>query len=74
MPEKRALMIVTGSGGFIGQSVCKAFVTDGYQVVGFDRPDAAKPQPGVTHIPCDVTSEQSVAGALVALSGTDVSR
>jgi nucleoside-diphosphate-sugar epimerase len=64
MPEKRALTIVTGSGGFIGQAVCKAFVTDGYEVIGFDRPDAAKPQPGVTDIPCDVTSEQSVADAV----------
>src|SRR5919108_3569655 len=65
MPEKRALIIVTGSGGFIGQAVCTAFVTDGYAVVGFDRPDALKrPQPGVTSIPCDVTSEQSVADAV----------
>src|SRR5918996_1891718 len=64
MPEKRAMTIVTGSGGFIGKAVCAAFVTDGYSVVGFDRPDSLKPQPGVTNIPCDVTSEQSVADAV----------
>jgi nucleoside-diphosphate-sugar epimerase len=64
MPEKQALIVVTGSDGFIGQAVCKAFVTDGYAVVGFDRPDAQRPQPGVTEVPCDVTSEQSVAEAV----------
>src|SRR5918996_886022 len=64
MPEKRAMTIVTGSGGFIGQAVCRAFVSDGYEVVGFDRAEAVKPQPGVTDIPCDVTSEQSVAEAI----------
>src|SRR5919108_2819250 len=64
MPEKRALIIVTGSGGFIGQALCRAFVSDGYAVVGFDRPDDVEPQPGVTNIPCDVTSEQSVADAV----------
>lgn len=64
MPEKKALIIVTGSSGFIGEAVCKAFVSDGYSVVGFDRPDALKPQPGVSNIPCDVTSEQSVADAV----------
>jgi nucleoside-diphosphate-sugar epimerase len=64
MPEKRAAIIVTGSGGFIGQALCKAFVGDGYAVIGFDRPDATKPQAGVTDIPCDVTSEQSVADAV----------
>jgi nucleoside-diphosphate-sugar epimerase len=64
MPEKKATIIVTGSGGFIGQAVCRAFVEDGYGVVGFDRPDGANPQPGVTDIPCDVTSEQSVAEAV----------
>ena len=64
MPEKRTAIIVTGSGGFIGRAVCKAFVGEGHAVIGFDRPDAAKPQPGVTDIPCDVTSEQSVAEAV----------
>jgi nucleoside-diphosphate-sugar epimerase len=37
MPEKRAVVIVTGSAGFIGRAVCAAFVADGYDVVGFDR-------------------------------------
>jgi nucleoside-diphosphate-sugar epimerase len=64
MPEKRATTIVTGSGGFIGQAVCRALVSDGYDVIGFDRPHALKSEPGVTDIPCDVMSEQSVAEAV----------
>ena len=64
MPEQQALVIVTGSGGFIGGAVCRAFVSDGYSVVGFDRPDVLEPQPGVTNIPCDVTEEDSVAQAV----------
>jgi nucleoside-diphosphate-sugar epimerase len=61
VPEKQALIIVTGSSGLIGQAVCSAFVSDGYSVVGFDRPDSLKSQAGVTNIPCDVTVEESVA-------------
>ena len=64
MPENKAVVIVTGSSGFIGEAVCGAFVSDGYSVVGFDRPDALQPQPGVTNIPCDVTAEDSVAQAV----------
>ena len=64
MPENKAVVIVTGSSGFIGEAVCRAFVSDGYSVVGFDRPDALQPQPGVTNIPCDVTAEDSVAQAV----------
>ena len=64
MSDTTGTIIVTGSGGFIGQAVCRAFVDDGYAVVGFDRPDALKPLPGVTDIPCDVTSDQGVADAV----------
>jgi nucleoside-diphosphate-sugar epimerase len=64
MPDKNGTVIVTGSSGFIGRAVCKALLTDGYAVVGFDRPDAGQLPHGATHIPCDVTSEQSVADAV----------
>jgi uncharacterized protein YbjT (DUF2867 family) len=64
VPEKQAVVIVTGSSGFIGEAVCRAFVTDGYSVVGFERRDALQLQPGVTNIPCDVTAEDSVAQAV----------
>jgi len=64
VPEHKAVVIVTGSSGFIGGALCRAFVSDGYSVVGFDRPDVLEPQPGVTNIPCDVTEEDSVAQAV----------
>jgi len=65
MPEKTQVpIIVTGSSGFIGRAVCTAFVRDGYPVIGLDRPDAGEPPAGVTDIPCDVTSDQSVADAM----------
>ena len=64
MTDNKSTIIVTGSGGFIGRAVCTALVKDGYAVVGFDLPDAQKPQTGMTGIPCDVTSEQSVANAV----------
>jgi nucleoside-diphosphate-sugar epimerase len=64
MSEHRGTIIVTGSGGFIGGALCRAFVSDGYAVVGFDQPDALEPQPDVVNIPCDLTSEESVADAV----------
>lgn len=64
MSETPAMIIVTGSGGVIGRAVCKTFVFDGYEVIGFDRPDDLEPQPGVTNVPCDLTSERSVANAI----------
>jgi nucleoside-diphosphate-sugar epimerase len=64
MPDKNSTIIVTGSSGFIGRAVCTALLNDGYAVAGFDRPEGEKPPDGVTHIPCDVTSEQSVADAV----------
>jgi nucleoside-diphosphate-sugar epimerase len=67
VPENKSLVIVTGSSGFIGEAVCRSFVTDGFSVVGFDRPDVLEPQPGVTNIPCDMTSEQSVAEAVASV-------
>ena len=67
MPEHRGRIIVTGSSGFIGAAVCGAFVRDGYSVAGFDRPDAPPPPPGVTAIPCDLTSDQSVDDAVRAV-------
>jgi nucleoside-diphosphate-sugar epimerase len=55
MPAKRETIIMTGSSGFIGRAVCKAFLGDGYGVVGFDRPGAGEPPANITSVPCDVT-------------------
>jgi len=64
MPDKNSTIIVTGSSGLIGRAVCTALLKDGYTVAGFDRPDGGNPPDGVTDIPCDITSEQSVADAV----------
>lgn len=64
MPEEKAAIIVTGSNGFIGRAVCTAFASDGFAVLGLDRADSGKPPSGITNLPCDVTSEGSVADAV----------
>jgi nucleoside-diphosphate-sugar epimerase len=62
--DNKGLIIVTGSSGFIGKAVCEAFMKDGFQVVGFDRPEGGSPPSGIEDIPCDVTSDQSVSDAV----------
>jgi nucleoside-diphosphate-sugar epimerase len=59
-----ACVLVTGSSGLIGRAVCRALLRDGYAVIGLDRPDGAEPPEGITNIPCDVGSEESVSAAL----------
>lgn len=70
MSAQQALVIVTGSSGFIGQAVGKALVQNGYQVVGFDRPGLPPPPPQVENVPCDVTSDASVTQALAQVRRT----
>jgi nucleoside-diphosphate-sugar epimerase len=67
VPEEQALVVVTGSSGLIGTAVCTALIRDGYSVVGFDRPDGLQPPPGISYVPCDVTSEESTATAVAAV-------
>jgi nucleoside-diphosphate-sugar epimerase len=64
MPDQKPTIIVTGSSGFIGRAACEAFMKDGYAVVGLDRPNAGDSPAGVTNIPTDVTSDQSVSDAI----------
>jgi nucleoside-diphosphate-sugar epimerase len=64
VPEGNVTLIVTGSSGFIGRAVCEAFAKDGHAVVGLDRPGVGTPAASATNIPCDVTSERSVAEAM----------
>jgi nucleoside-diphosphate-sugar epimerase len=60
----KPVVIVTGSSGLIGTSVCDALAGDGYHVVGFDRPGAPHPPASAQNRPCDLTSEASVRQAL----------
>jgi nucleoside-diphosphate-sugar epimerase len=70
MGNNKGCVIVTGSSGFIGQAVCNAFLKDGFQVAGLDRPGHPHPPRGVENIPCDVTSDQSVSEALSRVQRT----
>lgn len=63
-------IVVTGSSGFIGRALCAALLRDGHRVVGFDRPNDEETVPGVTSIPCDVTSTASVDEAVSMLAET----
>jgi nucleoside-diphosphate-sugar epimerase len=64
MPTTKPLIIVTGSSGFIGYPLCESFAADGFRVMGFDRPGAPHPPPDAENIPCDLTSDASVAQAV----------
>lgn len=66
MSEDRGCVIVTGSSGLLGRSVCERLANRGYQVFGFDRvgpPEPPKSLPNVHDIECDVTDYASVRGA-----------
>lgn len=63
MADNKDVIVVTGSSGFIGKAVCAAFVKDGFQVVGLDRPEAGSPPIGIEHITADVTSDESMTAA-----------
>jgi nucleoside-diphosphate-sugar epimerase len=70
MADNKDIIIVTGSSGFIGKALCAAFVKDGFQVVGLDRPESGSPPIGIEHIACDVTSDESVMAAVSRVRDT----
>jgi nucleoside-diphosphate-sugar epimerase len=64
MSDRNATIIVTGSSGLIGSAVCEAFTKDGYAVAGLDRTGSGQAPASITNVPCDLTSEDSVADAM----------
>ncbi|MCO8122654.1 NAD(P)-dependent oxidoreductase [Stieleria sp. TO1_6] len=67
MSSQRPAVIVTGSSGLLGRSVCVRLAQSGYQVYGFDRvglPEPPKDQLHVRDIECDVTDSNSVQRAV----------
>jgi nucleoside-diphosphate-sugar epimerase len=67
--QDKATVIVTGSSGLIGFAVCERLAQGagsggGYAVMGFDRPGVPHPPPDADNVPCDLTSDESVAQAL----------
>jgi len=57
-------VIVTGSSGLIGHALCETLARDGFSVLGFDRPGMPHPPASTENIPCDLTSDASVAEAV----------
>jgi nucleoside-diphosphate-sugar epimerase len=57
------VILVTGSSGLIGFALA-ARLSQTYRVIGFDRPGAPHPPPGVEDIPVDLTSDDSVISGL----------
>ncbi|MDA8255391.1 MAG: heavy metal-binding domain-containing protein [Betaproteobacteria bacterium] len=69
MKPKRNIVLVTGSNGRIGDAVMQRLTGSFSDVVGFDRKAPAPPPPGCTHIPVDITSDDSVREGLRVLRG-----
>lgn len=69
MPEQRVVLI-TGASSGVGQATARLLAQNGYRVLGTSRNAvAAGDTPGVTMVPLDVRSDESVAACLKAVSG-----
>ncbi len=64
MEFKDAIVLITGSNGRIGTAVMAQLSKRFDNVVGFDRNAPAPPPPGCTHIPVDITSDDSMREGL----------
>lgn len=68
MPEQR-VVLVTGASSGVGQSTARLLTQSGYRVLGTSRkPTEAGDTSGVTMLPLDVRSDDSVAACLSAVS------
>lgn len=62
--QTRPVAIVTGASGGIGEATARALHSAGYRVFGTSRRAPATKSPGIEHLVCDVTSEESVQAAV----------
>jgi len=62
-PEKK-IVLVTGASGRIGSAVMERLSGQFTDVVGFDRKAPSPPPPDCTHIPVDITSDDSLRDGL----------
>ncbi|WP_332744289.1 oxidoreductase [Hydrogenophaga sp.] len=56
--------IITGASGGIGEATARALAQAGYRVFGTSRKTPTRPTPGVEHVACDVSSDDSVEAAI----------
>jgi len=63
------LAIVTGSSGGIGSATARAFVRDGWEVIGLDRVEPEAAEPGITTVLCDLGNTQEICDAIATHLG-----
>ncbi len=64
MKAEKKIVLITGSNGRIGTAVMERLTGRFSDVVGFDRKAPSPPPLGCTHIPVDITSDDSVREGL----------
>jgi short-subunit dehydrogenase len=65
--QSRPVAIVTGASGGIGEAAARALAAAGYRVFGTSRRAPATGSSGIEYLGCDVTSDESVKGAVDAV-------
>lgn len=60
--DMKKIAVITGASSGIGRSSAAMLVAKGYQVYDLSRSE--NPQPGVTHIACDVTKAETIQEAM----------
>ncbi len=67
MNTEKRIVLITGASGRIGSAVMRRLSRRFSDVVGFDRKAPSPPPPGCTHIPVDITSDDSLQDGLRVL-------
>lgn len=68
-------VVVTGSSGLLGQSICERLATFGYEVFGLDRvrfSDLPENLEGIHFIQCDLADDGAADNALAEIASCKV--